>query len=950
MKKAIKSTIIYVCYIILSTHQYTWGAWVDSTKKFHERWVESKMSGLTKEPQDLSRSLQDDKNRFMKDISTLVPLVTSLGKELEPKNILILAYGNDEKLYPRAIFSQTSNPVYQAFQAMFQELQRYLPFSLDRKAKRLAQRQNALRQVQQSQFGIPVRTNQGKNKLPQAQFGFVRFPTERQDSMIISCKIDTDVNQFAQFLSDLNAFFAAPDLSISIVAFGENATIVNQATHFIDFTLDGLVYIQSPIYTYHKGLTGYTEILAQKPTNYAKLINIYTKSFHPVTNIINYPDRKYRAEFAQKQNPSTNKVLNISALKINKQDELAYVDKNDLITADFVLQIPALIREAQNYMLNFDLSAIVLDQTISKENLLASIKEKVNFKNIFVNRFVELKDGNLIIQFGDKGSENYVLLDRKDINQDLLKELSTRYQQELNMSMAQLESVNVKPSDEGRYIRASQIATDLNAVKNRHLEVFKSPLFENYNISDLLNIAPSLLEKLVKDTSLSPQFVANNIIAGGNIAYNLLYLNNNKYQNASQRDYLNAIIALMWYFYGEAIVKNELFTQGAFVIKDTNFAIYNFLMNYVQKVNPTITGTAKDPARTKADNPFAYSRLSSHYKHLKNKYRQYGIDARYDSQSSSLALFPVMSRHLLFGIVDEKNQLIYIKPENYGIYGYAELAHHGVEFGQAQMVKLLPKFKFAFNKEWYGFLEDIIGTDDSEFFRKERIPQDFVRQFLPLVLDYYKQLSTLCEKDIETAIKNHSVGGIKEAIKFNSYLIQLQKELNSSLTHVIDSSKIELINCLVKQSDELVRLIDQQYDHIALRTGREVILDQGELFTSLYYYLLVNQDPQAQAVKQLFKAVLDAKLILRRAQKEPLPAQYYGKLSALSEQLNQVAIEILRPHSPDIYTYIKAVSQVLHNALRFVQKIPNPALRNRYLTPRFGLLSYDRLLSSRSAQ
>ncbi len=88
-------------------------------------------------------------------------------------------------------------------------------------------------------------------------------------------------------------------------------------------------------------------------------------------------------------------------------------------------------------------------------------------------------------------------------------------------------------------------------------------------------------------------------------------------------------------------------------------------MGYVKKVNPSITGTVKDPARASADNPFAYSRVSSHYKLEQKTYRQYGIDIRLDKNSEALPLLPIGKRHLVFGIIDQARNLIYLKPENY---------------------------------------------------------------------------------------------------------------------------------------------------------------------------------------------------------------------------------------------------------------------------------------------
>jgi len=72
---------------------------------------------------------------------------------------------------------------------------------------------------------------------------------------------------------------------------------------------------------------------------------------------------------------------------------------------------------------------------------------------------------------------------------------------------------------------------------------------------------------------------AQQIIRGGNIAY--LIINNQALPFAvdmeHRQEYLNAIVDLIWYFYGQALTKGEAFQEGTFVLLDQNFAFYNFL-------------------------------------------------------------------------------------------------------------------------------------------------------------------------------------------------------------------------------------------------------------------------------------------------------------------------------------------------------------------------------------
>ena len=47
--------------------------------------------------------------------------------------------------------------------------------------------------------------------------------------------------------------------------------------------------------------------------------------------------------------------------------------------------------------------------------------------------------------------------------------------------------------------------------------------------------------------------------------------------------YMQSIIGLMFYFYSKAVEKNQGFSNGAFVIKDPGFKVFNFLYRFVEK-------------------------------------------------------------------------------------------------------------------------------------------------------------------------------------------------------------------------------------------------------------------------------------------------------------------------------------------------------------------------------
>lgn len=339
------------------------------------------------------------------------------------------------------------------------------------------------------------------------------------------------------------------------------------------------------------------------------------------------------------------------------------------------------------------------------------------------------------------------------------------------------------------------------------MEIFQSNLPQPKNtdsIDAIDHIAGSFSElPLTPSSSPEPQEVITPKIQYQNSMYSpigLTYLQkvltHNQIEQMSQADYLHSIIGLTWHLYDHAAHKNEKFDEGTFVIEDKDFKIYNFLMNYVQSVNPTITGTNKDPLSHYSDNPFAYSRDASHFIDQKKKYRPYGIDIRFGAKGAEKQELPANKKHLLFGICNFDKQLIYIKPENHGLYYQDGLLGHIAEFASAQARKD-NRIANAFRAfcGWFGIA---IGTDDADSFRKERIPKEFLVAFA-------LNLKAASFSDDQ-----------KQAFLAQAKKSGLQTLCNPAL---IQSSEFQ--NMLTKYRAE--------YDNLENRTGREVFLSHEEL-------------------------------------------------------------------------------------------------------------------------
>lgn len=277
---------------------------------------------------------------------------------------------------------------------------------------------------------------------------------------------------------------------------------------------------------------------------------------------------------------------------------------------------------------------------------------------------------------------------------------------------------------------------------------------------------------------------------------------------AGTQEYLNAIINLMWYFYDLAIQKDQPFDEGTFVIQDRQLRIYNFLMSYVKKVNPPITDTINDPVLNVSTNPFAYSRLSSHFKLEQRQYRHYGIDVRFGAAQFAQVLLPAQKTHILFGCIG--NDQIFIKLENVGIAVHS-VVMHGKEFVEAQLRKLYPNLRTYLQAWLPTYMDDLltyyIGTDDDPSYRKERIPQELLIRCLDIL-----KSATLSDEQIRGrmyAFATQGIHGVYNEIKNPaSPLTQAQKDtLNAYL-------------------GELAR---QGLDNQTIRFGREIVLTRDEL-------------------------------------------------------------------------------------------------------------------------
>ena len=181
------------------------------------------------------------------------------------------------------------------------------------------------------------------------------------------------------------------------------------------------------------------------------------------------------------------------------------------------------------------------------------------------------------------------------------------------------------------------------------------PLTQEQLESPLLNKrVKAAFADINKIVHLNPYFAYEQMLKGFEYAKALESGNLETIPTKSQEEYLNSIIALMWYLYNRALEKNQPFTEGTFVIQDKDFILYNFLLAYVIRFNPDLTGTVADKPQLASFNPFAYARGSTHFKAEQYNEKtgkgfiQYGIDVRFGQLGASLPLLPVLKKAYVF--------------------------------------------------------------------------------------------------------------------------------------------------------------------------------------------------------------------------------------------------------------------------------------------------------------
>ena len=241
---------------------------------------------------------------------------------------------------------------------------------------------------------------------------------------------------------------------------------------------------------------------------------------------------------------------------------------------------------------------------------------------------------------------------------------------------------------------------------------------------------------------------------------------------------------------------NQSFVSGSFVLRDPGNVLKSYVKNLQQDKN---------------------RRFSSHYNKAR-KEAEYGIDLQ----------SPIFGdkRHVLLTEIDKKKPggpYYFFKPEEHGVAGVGAVLQHTWKYISIKIQRI-----------WTGGISDEQGSS-----RKERIPKKPRDIFKRAIKHFPKKTQAELFKDA----KSFGISFISEKLE-DLYKTSLEKNEKLKKEHEEDSGSIEKEKAFKFANDEFKLINDcreefKKYlkeegldDNLDIRTGREVILNTENLFSS----------------------------------------------------------------------------------------------------------------------
>jgi len=294
-------------------------------------------------------------------------------------------------------------------------------------------------------------------------------------------------------------------------------------------------------------------------------------------------------------------------------------DAQNFMKTEFIKELSALLDSVEeNYKLNFDLIAKI-DTTPLPSNIVRIendndteewilVNDEQSPKSekrpeVLINRFVELSQDKGLVIYAGAGTETYTVCSLDQYSIEATKQLFTK---EYQRSKTQLHNFMTNIVEQPlKWDTLNEFIQRYNAAENSLLYFRPDIKLQDTIVSGLDTLQIKTMVSRIP--TLSVDFAKQQIVNGAKVVEEIPKVNWKTDYKEKRQEYLQKILEFSWLLYGFALSKNQLFTEGTFVIRDPGFNIYNFLSSYRELFGP------EEQRGEISYNPFAYNRVSSHF-------------------------------------------------------------------------------------------------------------------------------------------------------------------------------------------------------------------------------------------------------------------------------------------------------------------------------------------------
>lgn len=142
------------------------------------------------------------------------------------------------------------------------------------------------------------------------------------------------------------------------------------------------------------------------------------------------------------------------------------------------------------------------------------------------------------------------------------------------------------------------------------------------------------------------------------ISYLRSIVSKQEYLEKIESAYKEAIVALQWFLFAQAILENDIFTSAMIAIPDSNMYLFYFLDGYAELISPRYKFYSAISLHSLWQSD-AHTQLTGHWKHKKLfKDIAFGINFK-NKEKEKQNILPLNNFNLMFGALD--NQITFIK-------------------------------------------------------------------------------------------------------------------------------------------------------------------------------------------------------------------------------------------------------------------------------------------------